>query len=52
MRRPIYWLLPDRHSARLSMDDLLLARIENRHIHFLARLSQLTVALLGFRCFD
>ena len=37
MRRRIYWLLPDLRSARKAMDDLLLARIENRHIHFLAR---------------
>jgi hypothetical protein len=37
MRKRIYWLLPDRASAREVMDDLLLARIENRHIHFLAR---------------
>jgi hypothetical protein len=37
MRRRIYWLLPDLDSARKTMDDLLLARIENRHIHFLAR---------------
>ncbi|MFO1265709.1 MAG: DUF1269 domain-containing protein [Rubrivivax sp.] len=37
MRRRIYWLLPDRHAARKAMDDLLLARIEHRHLHFLAR---------------
>lgn len=37
MRRRIYWLLPDAGSARRTMDDLLLARIENRHIHFIAR---------------
>lgn len=37
MRRRIYWLLPDLRSARRAMDHLLLARIENRHIHFLAR---------------
>jgi hypothetical protein len=37
MRRRIYWLLPDLRSARQTMDDLLLARIEHRHIHFLAR---------------
>ena len=37
MRRRIYWLLPDLRSARKTMNDLLLARIENRHIHFLAR---------------
>jgi hypothetical protein len=34
MRRRIYWLIPDLASARRTMDDLLLARIEERHIHF------------------
>ena len=37
MRKRIYWLLPNLASARRVMDDLLLARIEERHIHFLAR---------------
>lgn len=37
MRRRIYWLLPDLASARRTMDDLLLARIGERHIHFVAR---------------
>ena len=37
MRRRIYWLLPDVASARRTMDDLLLARIEVRHMHFVAR---------------
>jgi hypothetical protein len=37
MRKRIYWLLPDLPSARQVMNDLLLARIENRHIHFMAR---------------
>lgn len=36
MRRRIYWLLPDLASARRAMDDLLLARIEESHIHFVA----------------
>lgn len=36
MRKRIYWLLPDLASARRTMDDLLLARINERHIHFLA----------------
>ena len=36
MRRRLYYLLPDAGSARKIMDDLLLARIEERHIHFLA----------------
>lgn len=37
MRRRIYWLLPNLASARLTMNDLLLARIDERHIHFVAR---------------
>lgn len=37
MQRRIYWLLPDVESARSTMDDLLLSRIEARHIHFVAR---------------
>lgn len=36
MRKRIYWLLPDPSSARQVMNDLLLARIENRYIHFMA----------------
>lgn len=37
MRRRIYWLLPDLASARRTMKDLLLARIAESHIHFVAR---------------
>src|ERR1700754_2520540 len=37
MRRRIYWLLPDLASARRTMDDLLLARIAEQHLHFVAR---------------
>ena len=37
MYRRIYWLLPDLDSARRTMDDLLLARIEYRKMHFVAR---------------
>jgi hypothetical protein len=37
MRRRIYWLLPDVESARRTMDHLLLARISEPHIHFVAR---------------
>jgi len=37
MRRRLYFLLPDVESARRTADDLLLARIEDRHMHFLAR---------------
>ena len=37
MRRRLYFLLPDVESARRTADDLLLARIDDRHMHFLAR---------------
>ncbi len=37
MRRRLYFLLPDVESARDTANDLLLARIEDRHMRFLAR---------------
>ena len=37
MRLRMYVTLPDVASARKLADDLLLARIEDRHMHFLAR---------------
>lgn len=37
MRRRLYGLLPDLASARRAMDGLLLARIAEPHIHFVAR---------------
>lgn len=37
MSRRIYWLLPNVASARKTMDDMLLARIEERHMHFVGR---------------
>lgn len=37
MRRRLYFVLPDVDSARRTADDLLLARIDDRHMHFLAR---------------
>ena len=37
MRRRLYFIMPDVASARKAMEDLLLARVEERHIHFLAR---------------
>ncbi len=37
MRRRLYFLLPDVASATRTADDLLLARIEDRHMQFLAR---------------
>ena len=37
MRRRLFFVLPDTAVARKILDELLLARIEERHIHFLAR---------------
>ena len=37
MRRRLYFLLPDLGSAIQTANDLLLARIEDSHMHFLAR---------------
>jgi hypothetical protein len=37
MRRRLYFVLPDTQCARATLNDLLLARIECRHIHFLSR---------------
>jgi hypothetical protein len=37
MRRRLYFVLPDIDSARSMLNDMLLARIEIRHIHFLAQ---------------
>jgi len=37
MRRRLYYVVPDRASARKITDDLLLARVEERHIHCLGR---------------
>jgi len=37
MSTRIYWLLPDQKSAWATMDDLLLAGIDVRRIHFVAR---------------
>lgn len=37
MRRRLYFLLPDIGRARQILDELLLARVEERHIHILAR---------------
>ncbi len=37
MRRRLYLVLPDLASARRTADDLLLARVEDRHMHFLGR---------------
>lgn len=37
MRRRLYFVLPDVESARRTADDLLLARVDDRHMRFLAR---------------
>jgi hypothetical protein len=37
MRRRLYFVLPDVESARRTANDLLLARVEDRHMYFLAR---------------
>src|SRR5919204_1626176 len=37
MKRRLYFLLPDVESATRTANDLLLARVEDRHMHFLAR---------------
>ena len=37
MRRRLYFLLPDVVSARRTASDLLLARVEHRHMHVLAK---------------
>jgi hypothetical protein len=37
MRRRLYFIMPDLPSARRAMEDLLLARIEERHVHFLGK---------------
>ncbi len=37
MRRRLYFMLPDVRNTRQMVDDLLLARIENQHIHVLAK---------------
>jgi hypothetical protein len=37
MRRRLYFVLPDVESARGMFNEMLLARLEQRHVHFLAR---------------
>lgn len=41
MRHRLYYLHPDVDSARRALDDMLLSRIEIRHIHFLGTHTQL-----------
>ena len=37
MRRRLYFMLPDFNSARGMLNEMLLARVEERHLHFLAK---------------
>jgi hypothetical protein len=37
MRRRLYFLLPDLRTATQTANDLLLARVEDRYMHFLAK---------------
>lgn len=37
MRRRLYFMLPDIGSARQMLNEMLLARVEVRHIHFLGK---------------
>ena len=37
MKRKLYFMLPDIKTAHQMMDQMLLARIEDRNIHFLAK---------------
>ena len=37
MKKRLYFMLPDFQSARSMLDEMLLARVEERHIHFLAK---------------
>lgn len=39
LRHRLYYFLPDIESARRTFDDLLLARIEERHVRFMSRRS-------------
>ncbi|HEC12070.1 MAG TPA: DUF1269 domain-containing protein [Acidiferrobacteraceae bacterium] len=37
MKRRLYFLLPDRRNAKKALDRLLLARIDDNHIHVMAK---------------
>src|SRR3954471_21383066 len=52
MRRRLYFLLPDLDSAKRTADDLLLARVEDRHMRFLARRGTLLGELHEAGTFD
>ena len=46
MRR-IYFLVPDHDTTKKIVDELLLARIEERHIHVIAKEAARTPAIRG-----
>ncbi|MES2049563.1 MAG: DUF1269 domain-containing protein, partial [Pseudomonadota bacterium] len=37
MKRRLYYMLPDIPSARSMLDELLLARVDERNLHFCAK---------------
>lgn len=37
MKKRLYFMLPDFQSAHSMLDEMLLARVEERHLHFLAK---------------
>ena len=45
MRRRLYFVLPDVDSARAMLNEMLLARIEVKHVHFLGRRDSLPADL-------
>jgi len=52
MRQRLYFMLPDVPQARIMLDELLLARIEERHIHFIAKDNQLLPDMPGANVFQ
>ena len=47
MRRRLYFVLPNVESAKRTADGLLLARVEDRHMRFLARLGAWMASMAG-----
>lgn len=52
MRQRLYFMLPDIPQARATLDELLLARIEERHIHFIAKDNLLLPDMPGANLFQ
>ena len=52
MRQRLYFMLPDVPQARATLDELLLARIEERYIHFIAKENQLLPDMPGASVFQ